>query len=203
MALNANALTSLAFAKTYLKIPALETSQDSMVEFWINVSSEKLETFTGRKLKKVTGLIDYAHGAGSNTILLKEFPVIAISELKIDSGSLFTDPSTVIPVADYTISDDSLSVLYLNGLFPRGYRNVKITYNAGYDPIPSDIENACLWLVFWYHKAREGAEIGRNSKSKGDESMSFLQDMPKDIKDTIDKYRRMEFPLSGGPIFNE
>jgi hypothetical protein len=201
MALNANSLTTLAFAKTYLKIPALETSQDALVEFWINVASQRIETETDRKLK-AQAITEYRDGSGKNILVLKEFPINSITSLNIDTGGLFTDPSTLIPATDYRIADEGNSIVLLNQLFPKAYYAIKIVYNAGFTPVPSDLENACLWIVSYYHKMRDAGDIGRTAKGKGDESVTILQDMPKDIKDVIAAYKRFEVALTQSPIYN-
>jgi len=167
MALNANALTTLNMAKTYLKIPLAEASQDSLVEFFINASSEMIEKETDRRLKSQSST-DYKHGRNSNLVLLSQWPVNSITELRIDNSSNFTDASTLVNSDEYRIADDSNSLLILSRVFPKkGYNNIKITYNAG-------IFDTSIWtwnmLVFgWFshhHKMRTAEDIGRQSKSK-------------------------------------
>lgn len=201
MVLNANALTSLAFAKTYLKIPALETSLDSLVEFWINVASQRIETEVNRKLKSQS-YTHYFDGRNNNIILLQEFPVTAISSVAIDSTGSFTDPGTVVDSSGYKITDNQNSVVLLNEIFPRGFFNVKIVYTAGFAAVPCDLENACLWIVSYYHKMRDTGDIGRTAKGKGDESVTILQDMPKDVRDTLAFYKRPEIVTTSRSIYN-
>jgi len=43
---------------------------------------------------------------------------------------------------------------------------------------------------------RDTGDIGRTAKGKGDESVTILQEMPKDIRDVISSYKRMDI---GGP----
>lgn len=200
MALNANALTTLAFAKTYLKIPALETSQDSIVEFWINTSSQEIESSTNRKLKSQS-ITEYQHGRNGNIILLKEWPITSVTSLYIDSSADFGS-DTLIDSDGYRISDDLNSIVLLNQMFPNGFNNIKIVYTAGYSSVPSDLENACLWLVSYYHKMRETGDIGRTSKGKGDESTTILQNAPQNVKDAINRYKRMEIPNLNAPVRN-
>ena len=201
MPLNANALTTLAFAKTYLKIPSTETSQDALVEFFINAASQDVESETNRKLKAQSHT-EYQHGRKSNTLLLREFPINSVTELRIDSTSNFTDAQTLMDTDDYRIADDKNALVLLNGVFPNGYQNIRAIYNAGYTTVPSDLEHACLWLVFYYHKMRIAEDIGRSSKSKGDESMSMLQEAPANVRNTIQRYKRTEFEGPHALIFN-
>jgi uncharacterized phiE125 gp8 family phage protein len=202
VALNANALTTLALAKSYLKIPALEPSQDAMIELFINSASALLESECDRVLKQQTGIVEYQDGRKQNIIVLKQYPVTAVSEVRIDQDSVFTDPATLIPPADYAITDDGNALLYINGQFASGNRSVKITYTAGYATVPSDLEHACLWLVFWYAKIRDAADIGRSTKNKEGESISYSQSAPQDVKDAILRYKRTECLAGNASIFN-
>lgn len=201
MALNANALTTLVFAKTYLKIPALETSQDSIVEFCINAASQEIESDTNRKLK-AQAITEYQHGRNGNIIVLREWPINSITSLSIDQSALFTDPATLIDADDYRISDDLNSIVMINRTLPNGFNNIKIIYNAGYASVPSDIENACLWLTTYYYMMRQNQDIGRTSKGKGDESVTILQQAPGVVKDAINRYKRMEIPNLNAPVRN-
>lgn len=199
MALNANALTTLVMAKSYLKIPTGETSMDAMIELFINASSQMLESETDRKLK-AQSIIEIHHGRQSNIVMLNEWPVNSITSVSIGSGQ--SDPPTPIPSTDYAIGDEGNSLILLSGRFPRGYNNVNVTYNGGFTTVPADLEHACLWMVFYYRMMRESGDIGRTSKGKGDESVSILQEAPLDVKNAIARYRRMEIPNIGLPMSN-
>lgn len=201
MALNANALTTLNMAKTYLKIPLAETSQDALVEFFINAASELIERETDRKLK-AQSVVDTLHGRSSNMVMLSQWPVNSITELRIDNSSDFTESSTLIDADEYRIGDDKNTLVILSQTFPKGYNNIRVTFNAGYSTIPSDLEHSCLWMVFYYHKMRIAEDIGRSSRSKGDESTSMIQEAPAEVKNTILRYKRTEFPIANAPVWN-
>jgi hypothetical protein len=147
------------------------------------------------------GIVEYQDGRKQNIIVLKQFPVTAISEVKIDSESNFAADTLVDP-ADYEITDDGNALLYVGGVFSSGYRGVKVTYTAGYNPVPSDLEHACLWLVFWYAKIRDAADIGRSTKNKEGESISYLQSAPDDVKNCILRYKRTECLTGNASIYN-
>ena len=194
MALNANALTTLNQAKTYLKIPLAETSQDAMVELFINAASEELERQCDRVLKKRTGIVEYRNGRGAPVLTLHEWPVVAVTEVRVDYESLFTDPATVVPSGEVAVADGDTSIMRLNSRWPNAERSMKVTYSAGYDPVPADLEHACLWLVYWYAKIRDAGDIGRTTKNKEGESISYLQTAPQAVKDAIARYKRTDFP---------
>ena len=190
MALNANALVTLAQGKTYLKIPVLDLTQDSMVEFFINAASDYIESETDRKLKSQSQT-EYHDGKKSNILVLREFPVTAIASLKFDYTGKFTGNETIVNAENYGIGDEGNS-LYYRGYLPSGYRNIQIVYTAGLATIPMDLQNACLWAMTYYYQMRENKDIGRTAKGKGDESVSILQEMPPEVKNIVARYTRLE-----------
>jgi len=193
MALNANAFVDLDTAKTYLKIPLAELSQDSIVELWINAASDYLESATDRRIKEVA-LTQQYHGKNTNILLLDEWPIAAIPfpQVWVDQDSNFGAPTLLDPTT-YRIGDDGNSIVLLGRLFPNGFNNIQVAYTAGYATIPADLQNACLWLVTWYHRMRENQDIGRTGKSKGGETTTIMQSAPDDVKDAINRYKRCEF----------
>jgi uncharacterized phiE125 gp8 family phage protein len=202
MALNSNNLTTVATLKAHLGIPSAENSQDSRMELLINAASDSIERYLDRKIKSQT-VTEIQHGRRQDILILREWPVTSITELRVDMDHVFSDPSTVVPQAEYGIGDDKNSLVYYDTVFPRGNNNVKIVYVAGYATVPSDIEYAALLFCEWLYFFRNRQDIGRTSKSKGDESMSVSQGMPDIVRQMIEPYRRMEFAFSNAPIGNQ
>ena len=196
--LKSNALTTLIQAKEFLKIPLAELSQDGLIELLINSASETLERETNRVLAAVD-LVEFQDGRRQNSISLNEYPVISVSELKTDPYNAFP-ASTIIPADDYFFDDDGITLK--NSVFSKGFKNIKISYRAGFEVIPSDIELACLWLVFWQNRIRQSDDIGRNNKSKDGESTSYSQTMPQDVRDCIDRYKRLECIVDNRSVRN-
>ena len=193
MALNANALTTLVTAKSWLKIPNATVTDDTLVELLINAASQTIEAECNRKLV-AQSVVEFRHGKSSNIMMLREWPINSVTEVKFDLQSAFTSPETLVSPGDYTIGDDKMSLIFHSRQIPRGYNNVKITYNAGYATTPSDLEMACLWVVSWMYQIRKSDDIGRSAKGKGDESTAFGQDAPDYVKTTIMRYKRTEMP---------
>jgi hypothetical protein len=196
MALRDNALTSLEVAKAHLGIPTAETSQDSRVELLINVASQHIETWTGRKLKS-QNLVQVFDGRRQNALLPAEFPVTAVSSLAIDNSHAF-GPST--EVTNYVISDGGITITLLDQYFPQGHQNIRLAYTAGYIVVPADLEYGCLLLIEWLYRFRSAQDIGRTSKNKGDESVGILQEIPMIVRQQIGPYKRLEVPGTVSPV---
>jgi hypothetical protein len=175
---------------------------DSMVEHWINAASQFIETRTDRKLK-AQSITEYQSGRKSNCILTREYPINSITEIRVDSDSVFTDPSTLVDSANYGIGEESAYIIGHDILFPVGHRNIKIIYNAGYSTVPTDLIDATCWLVAQYRMIRDSGDIGRPQRGKGDESSTILQTAPQYVIDVINSYKRCEFAISPRDIRNE
>lgn len=202
MALAANAIVTLNQAKAYLKIPLAETTKDSHVEFLINSASQYLEMECDRWLVKRTTITEYQDGRRQNIIVLKQWPVLSVASLRIDIDSKFTDAATLVDPTDYAITDEDTALMLLNQVFPNGHRAIKIVYSAGYDPVPYDLQEACLWVCYWKDRIRDAGDIGRSTKNKEGESISYLQDAPKDVRDAILRYKRTECIAANASIYN-
>lgn len=211
MALNANALTLLATAKDHLDIPVAELGEDSKVERLINTASTFIENFCKRKLATAT-YTEYVDGRSANRILLKEWPVLGgladggtKPEVWIDGDSVFGSGTEVDPDTYFVVNNIELvRVGSYGGLWPKGYRNIKVTYDAGYGTavsgdLPNDLEQACLDYVLWLYDMGSDRRVGRNTKTKGDESVSFESRLPQHIELILEPYVRTEFP-SGLPV---
>lgn len=198
MALNANALTSVAVAKDHLGIPASDPSQDGRVERFINVCSDRIANYCNRQLTS-GAVTEKVHGGMNNMLMLKEWPVTSIQSVSVDLSGQFSE-DTVIEPSRYRIIDDG-TVVY-DSVFPYGYGNVQVIYTAGYATVPADLEMACLLFVEWLYRFRNTGSIGRSAISKGDESTTILQDIPGIIKSMIDPFRRTEFTVPDRPARN-
>lgn len=102
---------------------------------------------------------EYIDGDGTDSLLSHQFPAISVISLEVDG----------------IVKDSKSFVLYASqgflrlksGVFPRGKKNVRLQYTAGYATIPKDIERVCSELV-------AGAKI---------------EDRP-DIQRVLDMYRK-------------
>jgi uncharacterized phiE125 gp8 family phage protein len=205
MPLAANALVDLATAKDHLSIPSADTTRDARVTRLINAASALIERYTRRKL--VTGnYTDVLDGSRQNRIMTRQWPVTAVSSLKVASDGDFAsvDP---LDTTTYFTDSDGITVCLRSGMFPRGNGNVEVQYTAGLGTlgggtIPADLQHACLETVLWFYAANSSERIGVLQKGKGGETTQYVEDLPAHIRSMLDPYVRSEFYVGGVAIDN-
>lgn len=217
------ALIDLPTAKTWLGVPSGNTSFDALITLIINGAADKIEKFCDRRLAKRTGIVWIASGRRDNKLMTREWPILNIQQLFIDNSPLSNAGKfagdTLIPNTDYDIDDFQTSVVYQKGVFPVGFSNIKLVYDAGYDKtiqpgdsnyepslglgVPGDLIQASLHLVEWLYRHRDRGDIGRKSKGKGDENTLMVEDIPEHIQSYLLDYKRTEFPASDAAIYNQ
>jgi len=192
------ALTTFDMAKDHLGIPDAVITSDERIKRHINAATDMLERLTDRMLKSRTGLVDIQSGRRNDRILVPQWPVTSITELWEDCDSDFTDTTKIIPSSDYRIETTSRGegigiVLKSGKIFPNGKMNLKIVYDAGYATVPSDLEEACLFLMDFLYDIRQDRRVGTVQKGKNQENITYLESLPLWIQDTIGRYTRAEF----------
>lgn len=201
MALNANALVSLADTKAHLGIPALDTTQDARIERLINTASQLIEDYTDRKLTYQAYDVR-RDGRRADRLVLPEWPVVAITSVWDDPAWDFQS-QTVIDPTEYDVEEECILVLKNGRKFSRANRNVRVQYTAGYrtltglvgEPIPSTLSYACLMTVDWLDALKADRRLGVTSKSKQGESISFSDALPPQIAAMLEDFVRQEIPL--------
>jgi len=198
----ANELTSLANAKEHLNIPVSETSQDTILTRFIGQASKTIERYLDRFIIK-REYIEFQDGRNQNRIMLRNYPADKPSELRIDHSSEFTDADTLIETDDYEIDTLGNEVIFIERIFPRGTRNIKITYDAGFTTVPEDIESACLWMVEWYFDIRGSRNLTEKSRGKNQESTRWRDDWPDWLTRQLDAHKRgpLDF-IANAPVEN-
>lgn len=173
MALNENAIITLANARTYLKIATSDTTQDSFIEFLINIVSSKIETYTRSKFALQTFTGEIYDGSGKQKQYVRNLPINSLANSAISDVQYRTNPSSSWQDLETTLSyilikQDMPFYIYLySNVFPADCQNIKLNYKAGYTNIPGEISQVCLEMVAEIYKQSNvgNARLGINSKS--------------------------------------
>jgi hypothetical protein len=181
-------LTTLAGLKTYMGLSDTNASRDAALSALILQCSAQIENLCQRSF----GLADYDEwydGTGTNTLILRQFPVSSISSLKI--GPLEVDQATDSVSIGYRFFGEE--VLLNTSRFTRGRRNIHIEYSAGYSVIPPDLELVVNKVIANTYKGKEW--LGYASKSLAGETVSFKDELDKPSQSQILQNYRRVIPL--------
>jgi len=187
-------LTTVQNLKDYLGIPSAETGKDAVLELIIKGASSFFETQTRRKYD----LADYVEkydGNNCQSLCLAQFPVIYIREIKIDGAVV----SLVDELATLNI-DYRAGILTREQGWPAGFRNIEVTYRAGfvlpsesgesgpgtYYTLPYDIELAVLKLSARTYERRTAEGVASA------ENVSYKEMLDEEIERTIKAYLKIK-----------
>jgi hypothetical protein len=169
-------LTTLENLKTYLGDPK---DQDVLLTRLAEAASSYFETLTGRKFAAA----EYAEtqvGTGTDVIIPKHYPVNEVSALTINGEPI---GASIDGRSGHYLVD---SVIHLRGYRAAPGALVAVTYTAGYQTIPADVEQAVIEIAALRHKSR--------TLKSGEDSGSFIPvfQLPASIQTVVEAYRRRD-----------
>lgn len=177
-------LTTLADVRAFLGVTG--SADDALITRMISEHSQAMQNYVNRQLtsQQYSEALD---GYGGNVLLLKNYPITAISSLAVNgrpipAASGYSDPGYRFRNYEVVLNGDC---------FDRGVMNVEIDYTAGYETVPADLAGACIkWVANSY---REKDRLGQASKQlNGAETVSFIvKDMPDSVKTVLKQYMRV------------
>lgn len=178
MPLAPNALTTLEAVKSYLKIPFESTTDDQNLEDLINSCSAAIESYCGRKFKVQIITDEEYDGNGRKHILLEQYPVKTIESVKIDD--------TILDSSSYKVKKKN-GMLIHHHKWPEGDINIAVTYVAGFDEIPADLELACRHFVMSFFKA----DVANFSTTFSEGFVFRPEALPSQVKALIAPYKKV------------
>ena len=210
MSLNANALTTVENVKSIGYLNLTDTTYDTWIEKQINIFSQRIENYLGRKIYSRTITNERYKGNNRSKLYLKNYPVSSITSI--------TQQEDTISSGDYELVSTDFSAYVYNekGWWTNGitqgitraiidtYEDIEITYVTGYVmpsagtgvTLPDDLEEACLKSVKYEYKQIN--TDGRLIKSKSIQSWKVEYDndsfdsktgLLESVKDILNAYR--------------
>lgn len=184
------ALTTLDELKEMLKIT--NDAQDNFLERLINRSTSRMEGRTARKLKKRTGIVETQDGNGTSILRLNEWPIHGAIDLRVDSDRAFgtdtiVDPTTYIVNQDNGIVKLVSVIIDRYTVFPLDRGNVRATYDGGYDPVPDDLNYACLETAMAYFARHRQGAPGIANESGGGYAVTWIDGLPETVVQILDE----------------
>lgn len=192
-------LVNLSKYKEYLKIT--DNTVDTQLTSLANHVEQRVKSWLNRAIESATFTDEYYNGNGKNYLTLRQFPITAVSAIKVYDGLDNNNAetwTTLVQGTDYErkILDLEACSVYLDGYtFDKGMQNYKITYTAGYATIPEDIQLACkeLLKVTWDNSPLGQNRLGFTSVSdsagSANENLTLDGEIEMKILKKIEHYR--------------
>jgi len=96
------------------------------------------------------------------------------------------------PDDSFEIDPDS-GVIHRAGGFPRGHRNIRTDYKAGYATLPEDLKLAVKMLVKMIYDRRDQEVFGVDEYRLASMARSLLtKEMPNEVREILSRYRKIE-----------
>jgi len=187
MALDPNALITVADAKVYLQIDVGVETWDAILEKIINGTSTRFDNEVGRTLKQTAYTDQKLDGNGQAQLSLPQFPIADLSAITLDDVVLVEGTDFLI----YSFDNDGYLELLNGATWTVGKQNVKLTYKGGFSTVPKDLalevmKQAALEFQIWKEKT-----WGESSRSFPDGSISYTEhDLLKSVERVLRKYMR-------------
>lgn len=202
------------------------TSSTTQIAVMCEAVSKVVENFIGKELE-YRERVEYYSSNGTDSIALRVRPVWEVTEVRMDSNGYyganpdsFDDDSILDPESDYTLDITEVGQPSKSGLLyrirgkwelafgdnnffglTRDYLplqgNIKVTYTAGYDPIPSDIKMVCVQIIqrLKNHYLKYGGPLEREHLGDWSYKMAdfILGAFPElgSARQTLSKYREL------------
>lgn len=181
------ALTDVTATRTYLGYK--DTSKDELIKLLINVATDYIEDYCGRRFKNTVYTNEVISGNGEKEMLLPQYPITAFVLLE-KNGAVNNSASWESVDGESYWRDDPVGKLFGTYRFECGVRNYRVTYSAGYATIPYDLQFACMKLVELM--ARDTNAQGLSSERLGDHAVTFSKASEDDpmLKKILDKYKK-------------
>ncbi len=188
------ALVTTTSMCSYLGI-ANGSTEEEEVDLIINAASTRAAEMTGRGVDEngysrllSTSRTEYYDGDGSDTLLLKAYPVTTVSTIYVDTEREYAS-TDLLDSTDYVWYGMEGTVRTDGALFSSGNKSVKVTYSGGYSTVPYDLQLAVKELVQFWYKRNTDKRVGVASISVGDKNVSYETDVPKSVTSIFNRYK--------------
>lgn len=172
------ALTTLERVKRYIGQAVDYTDDDALLEDLLEGVSEAFRQYASQDFDLARYDEVYA-GTGNSYLQLTQSPVKQILSVAVNSWPV--DPGNH---TGYILTGASL---FRGQMWPKGPANVSVSYIAGYDAVPQDVQQAVVEVVALRYKLKE--HIGMTSRAKGAASDTYdTSDLPEHVKSILDRY---------------
>jgi hypothetical protein len=200
-------LCSLAQLKVLLKLPAAtDATQDAFLQAALDSVHQSVYSYTGGRIFRysATPYVQLYRGRNERSLSLNNRPIVVLTSIEegylTDSSGAFT-VARAFTSADFYVDKDNGIVhgINLGWFFPGmlssidGY-NYRVTYTAGFQTVPMDLQQAVAdWVgVLTKHVEKKTWDVQSESFVSGEAKTYVLSEMPESSETILQRYRRSE-----------
>ena len=170
-----------------------ETSEDVVLSRLADGATALIERYTRRKFVTRT-LTEIRDGDGSKLLWLREIPVVTFTSLTVLRSPTDATAETV-SADDYEVNKAIGKVWLHSDQLNKGVGNVTAVYTAGLGTqdaaaLPQDVMAAGLELVKLLYTEKDAGMVAAQSINIGPHTFMLRPEWPKQIKQTLDDWRR-------------
>lgn len=174
-----------------------DSNPDPSVSLIISHVSALIDAYCNRDFTLHENVVEYydGKGKGHNVIMLKNYPVTAVSEV-VEDGTTLTENTHYVWFRDGRLVKVSNGYVDPNKWYWKAkVKAVKVTYSYGYSTVPTEIKTICIQLcVEWLKKyPLKHAEAGiASSISLNGVNISYEtpETLPEWAKTRLNKYKK-------------
>lgn len=181
-------------------LPSMTPKEKWLVEMCAEAASAQIKTYCGRNLTLGT-FAEVWDGQENDTIICSEYPIREVVSLKLSPSGDFTGAPAIDPRLYFARDGE----IYLrNILTPRGRGMVQVNYRAGFDPVPKDLQFACIrQLQYLFQNQGKTGDVMTGLKTVTKQGETAVKDdqlgktgLIADVIGMVSQYRRLDAPLS-------
>jgi len=187
MSVEAFNLTTTAKVKSFLDITA--ATYDTILDTLCNSLTSWIENYCGGRRFKSTEYTQELYDGDDfkRSLKINNYPIIAWTKIEFNAGTTANPDWTEYEASDYEKYDTS-GMIWFDRL-EKGKRNIRITYEAGYETIPYDLELLATKLVARTFEKR----LSEQKVSEGSPDLNITWDefIKKEDKIVLENYTRV------------
>lgn len=187
-------MAPLATATTLRQYLKDESSKnDPLLTNLVTRASDFIRQYCGRDFEHQTYTGELYDGTGTDILLLRHAPLTlpptvgAVTPTVLEHGAALTVGEDPVGEYDILVDKERGALIRPYGCFYEFRKWYKVTYSAGYVPVPPSIEQACVDLAVLMMKDPE--RIGIQSKTTGQQTVNYVRQLPDYSRQALDLYR--------------
>lgn len=181
-------LTTVDAVKSWAGIH--DTTRDVLIGRLITAASTHIKNVLSRDILSASYNERY-DGNGRYTMVVRNYPITAISSLKIDNQTIPASPDGY--ANGYYFTPDAASafrIVLFGYVFSKGILNVALAYTAGFAAVPADIAQTCVRMVTM--SLKEPQYIGIKSQTLAEQTIVYDHRLwTKTVMDSLPNYERV------------